>query len=306
MNRKIAPLNSLRAFEAAARHLSFTKAAEELNVTPAAVSQQVKLLEDTFSVPLFKRLTRAIILTPVGQAIFPILKEGFDTLGEVDQVLSRHRSADSLMISVAPGFGAKWLLPRLDLFRSAAPGCEVRIDATEMVVDFERENVDVAIRYGNGDYPGLISDCLITERIIPVCSPTLPRASQPINSPQDLQHYTLLHNSWATENQSPTNWAAWLKAAGVTNAHAIPGIHFNQNALLLEAAVEGQGIALEDAQIAEKDIKSGRLIPLFPDKFRQTSHFCYYLVYPPQHLDYPKVSTFRDWILNQVRHENTG
>ena len=130
----------------------------------------------------------------------------------------------------------------------------MRIDATEMMVDFDRENVDVAIRYGTGNYPGLVADCLITERIIPVCSPNLPKPDHPLNTPQDLQHYTLLHNSWARENQSPTNWAAWLKAAGVTNAHAIPGIHFNQNALLLEAAVEGQGVALEDAQIADKDI----------------------------------------------------
>ena len=301
MKRQLAPLNSLRAFEAAARHLSFTKAAEELSVTPAAISQQVKLLEDYFSVKLFKRLTRALILTPPGEAILPILIEGFDKFAQADEIL-RHRQTDnSLTISVAPGFGAKWLLPRLDLFRSVAPDYEVRIDATEMLVDFNRENVDVSIRYGTGDYPGLISDCLITERIIPVCSPKLLNDKHPLETPQDLQHYTLLHNTWATENKSPTNWQAWLKAAGVERAHSIKGMYFNHNALLLEAAVDGQGVALEDAQIAENDIKSGRLIRLFPNQFNQASRFCYYLVYPKEHLNYPKVAAFRDWILNEVK-----
>ena len=300
MKRQHAPLNSLRAFEASARLLSFTKAAEELNVTPAAISQQVKLLEDYFSVQLFKRLTRAIILTPIGQTILPILQEGFDKLAQADEILSQQKSDNSLTISVPPGLGAKWLLPRLDLFRTFAPDYEVRIDATEMLVDFNREDVDVAIRYGNGDYPGLVSDCLITEHIIPVCSPNLANAEHPLKTPQDLQYYTLLHNTWATENQSPTNWAAWLKAAGVTNAHSIAGIYFNQNALLLEAAVEGQGVALEDAQISEKDLKSGRLIRLFSNEFNQDSRFCYYLVYPQHHLNYPKVAAFREWILNEV------
>ena len=301
MKRQLAPLNSLRAFEASARHLSFTKAAEELNVTPAAISQQVKLLEDYFSVKLFKRLTRALILTPPGQAILPVLKEGFDKLSEADQILRHRVTNNSLSISVAPGFGAKWLLPRLDLFRSFAPEYEVRIDATEMLVDFSEENVDVSIRYGTGDYPGLKSDCLITEQIIPVCSPKLLNPEHPLNTPQDLQYYTLLHNSWATENLSPTNWQAWLKAANVKNAHRFKGIYFNQNALLLEAAVDGQGVALEDVQIAERDLKSGRLIQLFCDQFRQESRFCYYLVYPEHHLKYPKVKAFREWILNEVK-----
>ena len=300
MKRQLAPLNSLRAFEASARHLSFTKAAQELNVTPAAISQQVKLLEDYFSVKLFKRLTRALILTPSGKAILPILTAGFDQLSEADQILRNRLADNSLTISVAPGLGAKWLLPRLDLFRSFAPDYEVRIDATEMLVDFNQENVDVAIRYGKGNYPGLESDCLITERIIPVCSPKLQNPEYPLKVPQDLEHYTLLHNTWATENKSPTNWAAWLKAAGVMNAHTIKGIYFNQNALLLEAAIDAQGVALEDAQIAENDLKNGRLIQLFSDNFKQESRFCYYLVYPKSHLNFPKVAAFREWILNEI------
>jgi len=134
-----------------------------------------------------------------------------------------------------------------------------------------------------------------------VCSPKLLDAKHPLNAPEDLHHYTLLHNTWANENKSPTNWPAWLKAAGVNNAHSIKGLYFNQNALLLEAAIEGQGVALEDAQIAENDINSGRLIKLFSDKFKKASNFCYYLVYPQHHLNYPKVAVFREWILNEVK-----
>lgn len=304
MKRQLAPLNSFRAFESAARHLSFTKAAEELNVTPAAISQQVKLLEDYYTVLLFKRLTRAIRLTPPGQAILPILREGFDKFTQADEILKNRKSDNSLTISVAPGIGAKWLLPRLNLFRSFAPDYEVRIDATELLVDFNQESIDVAIRYGSGDYPGLVTDCLITERIIPVCSPKLLDAKHPLKTPEDLHHYTLLHNSWATENQSPTDWSAWLIAAGVKNAHSIKGIYFNQNALLLEAAIEGQGVALEDAQIAKNDINSGRLIQLFSDEYKRDSNFCYYLVYPRQHLNYPKVAAFREWILNETNSRN--
>ncbi len=300
MYRQLPPLNSLRAFEASARHLSFTKAAEELNVTPAAISQQVKLLEDYFDVKLFKRLTRAIKLTAAGESILPILREGFDTLSQADNVLRNRYSDKLLIVSVPPGFGAKWLLPRLDHFRASAPEYEIRIDATDILVDFEHDNVDVALRYGNGQYPGLIADCLITERIIPVCSPTLLDGNYPLNTPEDLHHQVLLHNTWATDNDSPTNWQAWLKAAGVKNGHTIEGIHFNQDALVLQAAIDGQGVTLVDAQVASNDIKNGRLIQLFSGEYEKSSNFCYYLVYPEHHLKYSKVAAFRDWILHEI------
>ena len=301
MSRQLPPLNSLRAFEAAARHLSFTKAAQELNVTPAAISQQVKLLEDYFSVLLFKRLTRALLLTKPGQMILPILQEGFDKLAEADNVLRSRQSDKVLTVSVPPGFGANWLLPRLDHFRAFAPEYEIRIDATEILIDFNRDNVDVALRYGNGQYAGLITECLITEHIIPLSSPTLLEGKHPLKKPADLRFHTLLHNSWVNQNMSPTGWPAWLKAAGVKDVHSIPGIYFNQNSLLLQAAVDGQGVALEDAQIASDEIKNGRLVQLFCGQHEQVSSFCYYLVYPKHHLEYAKVKVFREWILNEIK-----
>jgi len=293
----------LRAFEAAARHLSFKKAAQELNVTPAAISQQVKVLEDYFSVSLFKRLTRALLLTGAGQMILPILSDGFDKLAEADSVLRNRKSDKILTVSVPPGFGANWLLPRLDHFRSITPEYEIRIDATEMLVDFNRENVDVALRYGTGEYPGLVSECLITEHIIPISSPKLLKGKHPLNKPDDLRFHTLLHNSWVNETMSPTGWPAWLKATGVKDIHSIPGIYFNNNSLLLQAAVDGQGVALEDAQIANEEIKKGRLVQLFCGEYERVSNFCYYLVYPQQHLEYPKVKAFRDWIFKEIKNE---
>ena len=304
LKRHLPPLNSLRAFEAAARHLSFTKAAEELNVTPAAISQQVKLLEEYFSIQLFKRLTRALILTQPGKAILPILNEAFDKLAEVDDLLRHHQSDKILTVSVAPGFGAKWLLPRLDHFRQFAPEYEIRIDATDIKVDFNRENVDLALRYGSGEYPGLVSECLLTERIIPVCSPDLLKGKHPLNEPDDLRHHTLLHNTWANDNRSPTNWHAWLKAAGVKNFHSIPGIYFNQNSLMLQAAAEGQGVALEDVNVASDDIEKGRLIQPFTTDYKQSNQFCYYLVYPEQHLQYPKIVRFRQWIMDEINQDS--
>ena len=256
MSRRLPPLNSLRAFESSARHLSFTKAAEELNVTPAAISQQVKLLEDYFSVKLFKRLTRALQLTAEGQTILPILSEGFDKLAEADTVLRNRQLDHILMVSVAPAFGAKWLLPRLDLFRAFAPEYEIRIDATSITVDFKQENIDVALRYGGGNYPGLISECLITERIVPVCSPELMQGEHPIKTPADLRHHTLLQSMPVNDQESFTNWHSWLKAAGIHDFVAADGPRFNLSSLLLQAAIEGHGVALVDYHLAVNDIET--------------------------------------------------
>ena len=305
MNRRLPPLNSLRAFESSARHLSFTKAAEELNVTPAAISQQVKLLENYFSVKLFKRLTRALKLTAEGQTILPILSEGFDKLAEADTVLRNHQLDNILMVSVAPAFGAKWLLPRLDLFREFAPEYEIRIDATTITVDFNRENVDVALRYGSGDYPGLVSECLITERIVPVCSPALLQGRYPIKTPADLQHHTLLQSMPVNDQESFTNWHSWLKAAGIHDVPAADGPRFNLSSMLVQAAIEGQGVALVDYHLAAKDIQKGLLMQLFTDDIEQISRFSYYLVYPEHHLEYPKVKVFRQWILNQIKKQKS-
>ena len=180
MARNLPPLNSLRAFEAAARHLSFTKAAEELHVTPAAISHQIKALEEQMGVPLFRRLTRALRLTQAGQAALPPMRDGFDKLADAVDLLRAHDESGAITVSLDPSFAAKWLVPRLDRFRAAHPDLDVRLDATDRLVDFQRDNVDLAIRYGGGHYPGLEAERLLSEEIFPVCSPNLRQGPEPL------------------------------------------------------------------------------------------------------------------------------
>ncbi len=300
MSRRLPPLNGLRAFEAAARHLSFTLASEELNVTPAAVSQQVKLLEDYFNVRLFNRLTRALSLTDSGKIILPTLSEGLDRLADVGELLRSREDKHHLTVSVAPAFGMKWLLPRLNSFRQFAPDYEIRIDATDIKVDLERDNVDLAIRYGLGEYEGLISECLISEHVIPVCSPELLMGKHAIKNLDDLQHHTLLHSSWRRELTAATDWQMWLKAAGYNGSLPKKGPQFNLDSLAVQAAIEGQGVALVDKAMTSKDIERGGLVELFTDQVSKDTKFCYFLCYPKHHLQWPKVQLFREWVLKEI------
>lgn len=301
MARRLPPLNGLRAFEAAARSLSFTKAAEELNVTPAAVSQQVKSLEEYFGVALFKRLTRALMLTNSGQLVLPVLQEGFDKLAEADHILRNRRDDRILTVSVAPSFGAKWLVPRLDRFRRAYPDYDIRIDATDTRADFKRDNVDIAMRYGLGEYPGLVSECLLTEVAVPVCSPRLLEGEHPLRTPEDLRHHTLLHIQWKMESDAAPNWRMWLKAAGLDDIDPDRGPQFSLESMAIQAAMDGQGVSLISSALVEEDIAAGRLIRPFPEEVIQKTKFCYFLVYPEAHLQYPKVAAFRDWVQTEIQ-----
>lgn len=301
MARRLPPLNGLRAFEAAARSLSFTKAAEELNVTPAAVSQQVKSLEEYFGVALFKRLTRALMLTDAGQLVLPILQEGFDKLAEADHILRNRRDERILTVSVAPSFGAKWLVPRLERFRRAYPDYDIRIDATDTRADFKRDNVDIAMRYGLGEYPGLVSECLLTEVAVPVCSPRLLEGEHPLRTLDDLRHHTLLHIQWKMESDAAPNWRMWLKAAGLDDIDPDRGPQFSLESMAIQAAMDGQGVALISSALVAEDIAAGRLIRPFPEEIIQQTKFCYFLVYPESHLQQAKVAAFRDWVQGEIR-----
>lgn len=301
MARRLPPLNGLRAFEAAARSLSFTKAAEELNVTPAAVSQQVKSLEEYFGVTLFKRLTRALMLTDAGQMVLPILQEGFDKLAEADHILRNRRDDRILTVSVAPSFGAKWLVPRLERFRRAYPDYDIRIDATDARADFKRDNVDIAMRYGLGEYPGLVSECLLTEVAVPVCSPRLLEGEHPLRTPDDLRHHTLLHIQWKMESDAAPNWRMWLKAAGLDDIDPDRGPQFSLESMAIQAAMDGQGVSLISSALVAEDIAAGRLIRPFPEEIIQQTKFCYFLVYPESHLQQAKVAAFRDWVQDEIR-----
>ena len=305
MTQGLPPLNSLRAFEAAARHLSFTKAADELNVTPAAVSQQVKTLEEFCGVQLFRRLTRALMLTDAGQAALPPLREGFEKLAEAADKLKSHDRSGVLTVSVPPSFGAKWLVPRLDRFQSAHPEYELRLDATDVIADFSADNVDVALRYGRGVYPGMRAERLMDEAAFPVCAPSLLEGEHPLDCPVDLVHHTLLHVAWKIELDAAPNWRMWLRAAGVQGVDAERGPKFTVEGMAVQAALEGQGVALVSSALVADDIAAGRLVRPFRPAINEATVFSYYLVYPPARADSPKVNAFRQWMLDEVARAET-
>lgn len=298
--RKLLPLNGLRAFEAAGRHLSFTKAAEELNVTPAAVSQQIKGLEEYVGVPLFKRMTRSLLLTEHGQRVLPLVTEGFDKLGEAHEVLRTHEDDNVLTVTVPPTFGVKWLVSRLDRFRARYPAFDVRIDANDELVDLKRSDIDAGIRYGRGEYPDLSADRLFDEVVVPVCHPRLTKGERALRSPQDLASQQLIHVDWEMRGAVSPSWSMWLRAAGVEGVDPNRGPRFNAEAMAIAAALEGQGVALVSLAIAADDIDQGRLVRAFPERDHQLSLFGYHFVYPPSHLRRQKVNAFREWVLEEA------
>jgi LysR family glycine cleavage system transcriptional activator len=295
---RLPPLNALRAFAAAARHLSFARAAEELFVTPAAVSQQVKLLEDHLGRPLFRRTHRALLLTDDGQALLPGLLEAFARMDESLAALEALDEGGILTVSMAPSFAAKWLVPRLERFQTLHPDIDVRVTASMALVSFADDGVDCAIRYGLGQYPGLVVQKLLDESVVPVCSPAL-RAARAVGSAAEmLRDVTLLHDDSPEQDASCPTWRMWLKAAGITGVDAARGLHFNQASLVLEAAIAGRGAALAKAQLAADDLRAGRLVRLFATS--QPVAFAYYFVCPPTRATLRKVALFRAWILAEA------
>ena len=300
MSRQLPALNALRAFEAAARHLSFKNAADELNVTPAAISQQVKSLEEYYGVTLFRRLTRALRLTDAGQSVLPLLRDGFDKLGEAADRLSAQRDSGVLTVSVPPSFGAKWLVPRLGSFGAAHPEFDLRIDATDRLADFGADGIDIALRYGRGEYEGLEVELLMAGVNFPVCSPALLEGERPLRTPQDLRHHTLLHVQWRMESDYAPNWRMWLRAAGVEDVDPERGPRFTMEDMAVQAAIEGQGVAMVSGPLVQRDIEAGRLVRPFCISTGQTAAFSYYVVYPRAHIQNPKVQAFLEWIRAEV------
>lgn len=300
MSASLPPLKSLRAFEAAARNLSISRAAEELHVTPAAVSQQIKLLEAHLGVPLFRRLTRALALTEAGQAALPPLREAFDKLHESLRRVEALQESGLLTISVSPSLCEKWLLPRLERFRSLHPEYELRIDATDRLADFTRDGVDLALRYGRGRYPGLQADCILTDVAFPVCAPQLLDGATPLRKPEDLRRHNLIHVEWEIEGQAAPNWRMWLHAAGVEGVDLSRGFRFGMEHMALSAAIEGQGVALATASLVADDLAAGRLVRPFSKEIEVETAFRYYLVYPAEKADHARTVAFRNWVLSEV------
>lgn len=299
MAQRLPPLNSLRAFAVAARHLSFTKAASELNVTPAAVSQQVRILEDFIGVALFRRHNRTLLLTDAGQACLPGLTEGFEKLAEAIARVGAAGRTGVLTVSVAPSFAAKWLVPRLDSFREAHPELDVRVSASVQLVDFAREDVDLAIRYGPGRYPGLDVRHLLPESIEVVCSPQLLSGERALKTPAGLKSHTLLHDDNPEQDPTCPDWRMWLRAAGINDVDWTRGPRFNQSSLVLEAAISGKGVALAKSTLARADVAAGRLVNPFGGS--SPVEFAYYIVVPPPKAKLPKVVMFRDWLLQEAK-----
>ena len=305
------PYSALRVFECAARHLSFKLAAEELHVSPAAVSQQIKALESQLGVPLFNRHNRGLTLTDEAIAGFPGLAEGFERI--VDSV-HRMRGASEespLTVWMAPSFAAKWLVPRLHRFSEAYPGIDLSISANRDLIDssttkrsipaenFRRDNVDIAIRFGNGDYPGCRVDKLFSVVAIPLCSPRLLEGKHHLRKPEDLRMHTLLHDE--TPYEGRPDWKTWLNAAGVKSVDASHGLRFNSISLALSAAIDSQGVVLSVKALASDDIAAGRLVATFELNLPVVN--AYYMITLEDAADNPRVTAFRDWLIKEAASE---
>jgi len=299
--RRLPPLNALRAFETAARHLNFSRAADELSVTPGAVSQQIQNLEDYVGASLFKRTPRGLLLTDAAQAALPALREAFDRLADAASLLTAAVDGRRLTLTAAPSFAAKWLVPRLGRFEAAHPQVDVWLSADMDLVDFGAGEVDLAIRYGAGHYPGLEVIRLLHETVVPVISPEL-MATNPLSEPADLARHVLLHDGSANADESCPDWSMWLAARGLRGIDGQRGPRFNQSSLVIEAAVSGRGVALAKRTLAQDDLDAGRLIVPMP--IATSVDFAYYVVHPKAKGRLPQVKAFVTWITAEARaHE---
>jgi len=308
MSVVLPPLTSLRAFEAAARHESFAQAADELHVTPAAVSHQVKALESYLGIELFHRKARGLTVTEAGRSAQPLLREGFEQLGEA--VLRMRSVQDELRLTVSVGtsFASMWLVPHLEAFRRRHPDIDVLVDATDETVDLRKRDADIAIRYGGGVYPGLHADHIVGEAEFPVCSPDLLKGEHPLRTPDDLRYHTLLHDLWWEEEEANLwpSWTSWLRAAGVEGIDATKGPRFSQASLAIQAAVEGHGVALSSMVLAGGELEEGWLVRPFELHIGDPDSFGYYLVTAEGRIKEPKIEAFRTWLLEEtVSHRET-
>ena len=296
MTARLPSLNGLRAFEAAARHLSFTQAAAELNVTQTAISHQIKRLEEELGIQLFIRQNRALTLTPAAKEYLPGIRAAFNDLRLATDQLLRRDDDHVLTVSTLASLAAKWLLPRITGFQEAHPGIDVRITTSTALVDFRSGDVDAAIRYGRGQWPGLRVDWLMADKLFPVCSPALLAGKKPLRKPEDLADHVLLHSSAGNDD----DWRLWLTAAGLpTNLSKQPGVTFDLVFMTVQAAIDGVGVAMGRTSYVQDDIAKGRLVVPFDITLPVDAGF--YLVSPEAKADSPKLSAFRNWLMDAVK-----
>lgn len=305
---QLPPLNSLRVLESAARNLSFSKAADELFVTKAAVSHQIKALEEYLGFQLFERKNRSIELTEAAELALPKLREGFNNLAEAVKLMQQHTQHDSVNVCMAPSFAAKWLVPKLHKFSGTHPDIDMKIIGDDTLISnrvdsgnldewFRGDDIDVVIRFGSGDYPGFVVDKLFDVSAVPLCSPNLlSRKVNPLKTPEDLRHYTLLHDD--TGYTGRPSWEKWLELAGVKGIDAKRGLHFNHVSLVLGGAIDEQGIGLSMEPLAQYDIDAGRLCIPFDLKMPLDS--AYYIIRREREDENESVEAFVSWIKEEA------
>ena len=292
MPRRLPPLTTLCAFDAAARHLSFTRAAGELHVTHGAVSHAVRHLEDDLGIKLFERQTRSVRLTPAGAVYAAEVAAALDRLGAATIAATAPRSSGVLTVSTSDGFAGRWLVPRLNRFHRSHRDIDVRLSTSGALVDFIRDGIDLAIRYGEGNSQGVVSELLSEEDVSPVCSPELLRGKHPLRKPEDLRHHRLIHDNFRI------GWATWLESAGVQGIDSARGVRFDSAAYAVEAAVQGEGVLLGRSALVAADLAAGRLVR--PFELALSSRWRYYVVYPEGALRQRKVKAFRDWLFAEM------
>ena len=312
MTYRLPPLNSLRVFEAAARHLSFKKAGEELSVTPTAISHQLRGLEDYLGFPLFRRLTRALELTAEGRAMLPKVREGLECFAAAIESTRRPSSGGRLLVSAPPAFASRWLIRRLPGFTAAQPEVQLHMRTSVNAIDprhgaassgmegldVRDDECEVFIRFGRGQYPGCRSDWLFSPVYTPVCSPELLAGKRRLKTPADLRHHALIHDDTIPELMDRPSWGEWLQLAGIDDIDANAGTHFSDPGLVLSAAIEGVGVALSSKPLINDEIVAGRLIAPFDIVIRRPQ--AYFLVSPEAVAGRPVVEAFRAWLLEEA------
>ncbi|MEX0923584.1 MAG: transcriptional regulator GcvA [Rhodovibrionaceae bacterium] len=295
---RLPSLNALRAFEAAARLGSLTRAAEELHVTTAAVSHQIKALENDLGLKLLRRVGREIAPSEAAEPGLDSLREGFDLLHQAVRRMRARPSGRSLTISIAPSLAALWLIPRLERFSTAHPGIGILLDTKWGRTDFARSPVDLAIRYGPGGYQGYFSRQLFIEEFFPVCAPRLLEGARPLRQPEDLRHHSLIHVNYVHADENWRDWPMWLSAAGVTGIDPEQGLHFYQTDLGLRAAVAGQGVALGTTALVVDLLEQGALLK--PFALSLESPLGYYIVCPEESARRGAVAAFIEWVMGEA------
>ncbi|MGV3548362.1 transcriptional regulator GcvA [Rhizobium sp.] len=305
--RSLPGTRALRTLVSAGRHLNFTRAADELGLTPAAVSYQIKEIEDQLGAKLFVRSSRSIHLTAEGEILFEAAADALDVVNRAAARIRRmsRNTTTQLKVTVDPHFATKWLMRRVDSFRKLQPGIELRFEVSYELKQFDLDDIDVAIRYGSGKYPGLTANRLFENVVVPVCSPRLLQSGRPLHEPRDLMQHTLAHIEWSRQGVTWPNWQMWMAAAGIHDFDDSRVVVFGTSSDAVESALAGETVALADFAMIANDLSEGRLVRPFELSIKAPAEFAYFLVYPNASANDPRIAAFRDWLVGEAATEST-